>query len=175
MSSERAPDDPDAQRPERDHPGKDGISIADPEDYNRTRRLRQIHDAKERVTKTIREEGDKVSSDPRNGGITRGRYREKVKDALIDYLIEVEPLMLNEKIDGEDVWNETEVEEDPEGDPITLERIVEENGYVPGESEDSVPLPINVSRKAWRPATRFLTNQVGFGLELDEGLPTDKL
>lgn len=151
------------------------VTIDDPDDYNRHRRLRQVHEARERVPETIREEGERVSNNPTGGEITQARYREIVADALIEYLIELEPVMLDEDIEfGKEFWANKQVETDGQDQDITLKRIVEENGVVQDEDGSNVPLTIGVSRNAFRLANRFL-NKIGFGLGVDEGMPTDKI
>jgi len=149
-----------------------GVGVADPEDYLLTRRLRQIMDARDRVAETIRERKDEVVDDTRQGGITRAKYRELVADVLIEYLIEIEPILRHDDLDEDvTVWTDR-ITTDPAGGSITLGRIVEEGGIVPDGNGNEVPLPVDVSRAAYRAANRFLTN-VGFGVRLDSGLPSD--
>lgn len=143
----------------------------DPENFNLHRRLRQIHNAKEQVPETIREEAKRVVDDPRDPGITEGRYRELVADAVLNFIIEVEPLMRNDDLDGTDVWDEEAVISiDDQG--LTLEDVVEQNGYVTTE-EGTEPLPISASREAYRATNRFLAN-AGFGVKLDEQMPAEE-
>lgn len=150
------------------------LTVEDPENYNLSRRLRQIHDARERVPDTIREEANRVSSGRRDDGeITHYRYREIVTDALIDYLIELEPLMLNDDIDTEtNYWSGYEVATDGEGRQVTLKRIVDHNGEVAGDGEDDRPLSVGEVRAAFRAANRFFAD-AGLGVSLDEGLATE--
>lgn len=156
------------------------ITVADPDNYNIARRLRQIHNARERFPEVVREESERVSDSPRGPGITPGRYRELVADALIDYIIEVEPLMrsgeLNKKQDGfgTEFWSEKTVWKAPDGKEVTLQYIVEHDGVVPAEDGDeSQAIPINVARKAYRMTNRFVA-QVGLGVELDSNLPIEE-
>lgn len=148
------------------------FGVADPDDYLLMRRLRQIMDARERFAETVRERKDDVVSDDRQTGITFRRYRELVADAAIEYLVEVEPLLRHDDLEEEQsIWAES-IDTDPQGGAITCKRIVESGGTVPDESGEPVPLPVSVSRGAYRAVNRFLST-VGFGVRLDSGLPTD--
>lgn len=170
-------------------PSDDVLQVADPEDYNQNRRLRQIHNARERFPRVAREEYERVDGDD-GGEISLDRYQEIITDALIDYLIEVEPLMRNKSLiksslddvddreslpDASPFWNEETIEVDG-GREVTLETIVEENGYVRSAEGDGEPqtLRLRDARAAYRLTNRYL-ERVGFGLELDQGLPTDSI
>lgn len=153
---------------------KENPEIVDPDNYNLARRFKQIHDARERFPEVKREESKRVAKDEKAGGITKGRYRQIVSDALIDYLIEVEPLMRNENLEHGDVyWSEKNIGEDGAGNQITLGLIVDQNGYVHDESGNRVPLPIPMSQKAYRMANRFVAD-AGIGLDIDTGLPIER-
>jgi hypothetical protein len=145
-------------------------TVADPENYNLQRRLRQIHNARERFPETVREEQDRVvSPDRRENGITEDRYLEIVTEALLDYLIELEPLMRNDDLEtGTDYWNGFEVTTDKHGDAVTIKRIVESDGNLPMSDTDG-PLTLKTARAAYRAANRFVA-EAGLGVELDDGL-----
>lgn len=143
----------------------------DPENFNLHRRLRQIHDAKEQVPVTIREEAKNVVDDPRDPGITYDRYEERVVDAVLNYIIEVEPLMMRDDLDGTDVWDE-EAAIEVDGREFTLQDLVEQNGYISIDDGDQ-PLPVSASRQAYRATNRFLST-AGFGVKLDEQLPAEE-
>lgn len=141
------------------------VSVADPEDYVQTRRLREIHDARERVPTTIREESDRIGED-----ITQERYREIITDTLVDYIIEVEPLLRDEQLDlEEDYWSDVGISV-AEGE-TTLEEIVNENGAVSG---DGGSLTVEEVRNAFRVVNRFLYD-ADLDLETEQGLPEDTI
>jgi hypothetical protein len=147
--------------------------IKDPNQYFELRRLRQIASAKERVPEVIRVGRRNLVDDEREDGITPQRYREIVAEAVIEFAVELEPIMLHDECDGgEATWTDA-VATDPQGEPISLERIVEEDGQVVDENGDAVPLPISVSRAAYRHCSRFLSG-VGFGVSFDGGLDIER-
>lgn len=156
------------------HGRQDRPQIEDPENYNLRRRLQQIHDRKENVPTTIREESRNVVEDPRNtNGITEERYRELVKDAVIDYIVELEPLMTSDEHPlDQDYWKDVGIELEATDGEISLEELVESNGYVDGP-EGEQPLDIATSRRAYRVANRFLS-RAGFGLKFDGSLPHEE-
>lgn len=167
-------------------PISDSLSVRDPEDYNLSRRLRQLHNARERFNEVVRTKSEEAASEE----ITRGRYREVVVAALIEYLIEVEPLLRNTQVNdkredlGLNYWKSEDVLDELRGDPpefigdvekLTLEEIVTSGGYLLDDLDEDGPDPLRIdqSRAAFRLANRFL-GEVGFGLELDEGLPIER-
>lgn len=158
-----APGERDAER---------DLAVSDPEDYLVSRRFRRIMDAREQVSETIRERKDDIVDDPRKSGITQSKYRELVADAIVEYLIEVEPILRHDDLaEDVDVWGEP-VATDPDDESITPKRIVDEGGVVPDGNGEMVPLPVNVSRAAYRTVNRFLA-EIGFGVPVDRGLPVD--
>lgn len=168
----------ESQSPSRsdDGIGQQQATVADPDDYNQTRRLRQIHDARERFPEVVREEAERVVEDKRMEGITRDRYREIVSDALLDYLIEVEPVMrqahASDKTDlEEDYWDGESVIDG--GEDVTLKDIVDANARLEGDEGEEQPLTVGQARTAYRVANRFLSD-IGFGIEFDDGLPRDE-
>ncbi|QLD84623.1 hypothetical protein HWV23_02760 [Natronomonas halophila] len=143
----------------------------DPENFNLRRRLRQIHNAKEQVPETISEEAKRVVDDPRDPGISEERYYELVADAVLNFIIEVEPLMQNDDLDGTDAWDEDPVFQVNDIE-YTLKDIVENDGVI--ETEDGrQPIPISASRKAYRATNRFLST-AGFGVEFDQKMPAEE-
>lgn len=177
-------------KPGEEPPGS-SIEVADPDDYNRARRLRQVHDAREAFKNTFEEADEALSAEE----ITEDRFDERVADALIWYIIEVEPIIdarrrREEEIrdrkrreaeergdDPEDVdlddysdyWDEREVD-GPDGETFTLERIVEDDGVVDPDADEPNIIPSEVSKKAFRMVNRFM-NESGFGLRFDKNLP----
>jgi hypothetical protein len=143
----------------------------DPENFNLRRRLQQIHNAKEKVPETIREERKRVVEDPRDPGITQETYRELVANAVLNFIIEVEPLMQNEGVEGTDIWDDEDVV--TIGDvEYTLKELVEQNGYLKIEDSEG-PMPIWASRQAYRATNRFLAS-AGLGVKLDEKMPSEE-
>lgn len=202
------------------------LEVSDPSEYNETRRLRQIHKARERVEEAILEGFEDVADsirDPEN-------YAEYVAECLLLYLLQVEPLLTSSTVLGEivddprseevivnrrhlvDFWYRAQIEpllassealgelilERPDQDetadgrlvegrrdeadfwdtitieiedhgPVTLEEILEEDAIF-----DDRVISVSESRKAYRLINRFL-NEIGFGLQFDEGLPEDEL
>jgi len=146
--------------------------VEDPNQYFELRRLRQILEAKERVPEVIRVGRRNIVDDKRDDGITRERYREIVAEAVIEFAVELEPIMLHGDCEGGEVAWKKEVATDPNGDAISLKRIVEEDGVVVDEDGNSVPLPVSVSRSAYRHCSKFLSN-IGFGVSFGNGGPID--
>lgn len=177
-------------KPGEEPPGS-RIEVADPDDYNRARRLRQVHDAREAFKTTFEEADEALSAEE----ITDDRFAERVADALIWYIIEVEPIIearrrreeeIRERKEREaeergddpddldheeysDYWADREVE-GPGGEAFTLEQIVENDGVVDPSAEEAEIIPPEVSKKAFRMVNRFL-NESGFGLRFDKNLP----
>jgi hypothetical protein len=159
-------------------PQDDNASVEDPHDLNRRRRFQQIHDARERFPEIRREHRERVitNEDARNpdGEITQRRYREIVANALVDYLSEVEPLLLrahntepergDEDGPGPGAYYDSRAIRTDDGD-ITLRNILEHNGKPLGE-----PLTIQQSRSAYRLCNQFLAD-VGLDLDFERGLP----
>jgi hypothetical protein len=143
------------------------LQVEDPEDYNQNRRLAQIHDARQRFQRAIREEGRRAE----RGDINNERYRELVAEALIEYLIEIEPVIARATVeDDEDhPWDETAVAEDGAGEVITLERIVDGGGWLRVGEDKTLP-SINQCRQCYRHANRYLA-EVGLGVKMGVGLP----
>jgi len=158
-----------AQEPADDDTFERTARIEDPNQYFELRRLRQISEAKERVPEVIRVGRRNLVEDERQDGITQERYREVVAEAVIEFAVELEPIMMHEECEGgEETWSE-EIDTDPKGESITLGRIVEDDGRVVDEDGNSVPLPVSVSRAAYRHCSRFLSG-IGFGVSFDGGL-----
>lgn len=151
-------------------PAGDGVTVADPEDYVQARRLREIHDARQRVPESIREEADRIG-----GGINRERYNEIITDALVDYAIQLEPLLRDDEIETEeDYWSGEAVVDVGRNGGVTIEEIVEESGRIDTRGGETAPLTPTQVREATRHLNRFLY-EIGLDIETDEGLPEDKL
>lgn len=181
-----------ASTPDGGPDGDGSLEVADPDDYNQTRRLRQIHRSRERVEEAILEGREDLAA----GDRSRENYDEYVLEALLLYVIQAEPLLTAPAIHGVGPHNETrkearfwrevevigEEDDDGEAESETLVETIEVNGSEvtlseilenDGEIEDET-LSVPDSRKAYRLVNRFL-NEVGLGLPFDEGLPEDEL
>lgn len=141
----------------RDSAFEDSLTdhVVDPEDYNRTQRFKEIHQARQRVTEFLSE-----MEMPEEGG---GRYglREATRLAYFVslYILELEPLIIRSDINHSDL----------PGDDSML-RYAYRMGLKPGEtSEEQTPAP-QESMRYFSAANRFYA-RVGMDLELaeDEG------
>lgn len=154
---------------DRDRPrgAKRRLEINDPEEYSTGRRLRQVHDAKEKFPERVREEQDRLEDEE----ISEGRFREVISETLAWYLMEIEPVVESDELDGrgEDVveaWRD-----EPIGDvELTLEEIVNGMGY----TEEREPLSLVDATAAYRKANKIM-HRARLGLQVDDGLPEDEL
>lgn len=97
------------------------ITVDDPEDYNLTRRFRQIHNARDHVTDVMEDSGEKAA----RGEMPPGRYREVLAQAVAAYAMELEWFMREEDEDGELV-------ESPIWDTVRIEAPRHPDGYIEG-------------------------------------------
>lgn len=154
------------------HPaGENSLQVTDPEDFNTQRRLRQLHNAREQFPRIRREAREKYNpANERRSELTEEAYFEKVANALLDYLSEVEPVVISLEEDDErrELWTDDPVDDRDDADDLTLEDILEQAGKRENEDEEMVPISEATSRKAYRKANKFLA-EVGLGLNLDTG------
>lgn len=136
--------------------------ISDPDDYNLRRRLRQLHDAKDRVrelrdTTLRREQFDR--------SFTKAQRDLFVAEAVTDYIDELEPLL--DKIERADEFLEQEVATIND-ETITLRDIQASRGTITIEDKTH-RIPYQASMDAWRECNRYF-EQVA-GVVFDEEMP----
>lgn len=144
---------------------REGVErIADPDQYSHRRRLRQIHDAKERVL------------DVKSRAVQRAEYsttqftdrqRDRlIAEAVVDYIAELEPV-LQQNENWEAFASEPLYGQDVE---TTIEQFLQTRGTDPNEGYN--PYLFSVSMKAWRVCNRYF-EQVA-GAEFEQGsLPSE--
>lgn len=113
--------------PERDGDGDDEpkISVDDPDDYNLTRRFRQIHGARDHVKDVAEEYGRNTNDEYAE------QYRELLAQSVASYAIELEPLMTDHE-SGERIWTRAEIDapRHPEGKLTGIEDFVTQYGRI---------------------------------------------
>lgn len=137
----------------------DRIRVADPKQYTQNRRLEQIHNGRDRVPQ-VRRKGYELLHDT-SVAFREPEYRRHVAEAVIDYGVELEPIISRSDFDVLD-------QELPNSNS-TIKDILDsggqaENGYI----------SVNQSRWVRRQFDRFMA-EVGLGVDLDAGLPEDEL
>lgn len=160
-----------------DRPQKEGLMdsdegeqedkrIADPENYNLSRRLRQLHDAKESVVE-IKDRA--VNQEAVDSNFSPSQRDQFVAEKLIDYIRELRPLM--KLRENEDDFLNEEVGT-VGGQELTLRQICETHGQV--EIEDGQAwIPYQVSMTAWDLCNDYM-EQIAGGTFETQGLPTDE-
>jgi hypothetical protein len=154
-------------------------SVTDPEDFNAQRRLRQIHDARERFPEVRREARERYNpSNPRNSDLDKEAYFERVAQALVDYLVEIEPIAKRGATDPDDEhhqkWDDDPVVTDADENDLTLLDILNQDGEMLRDDVEDAdepvmgPLTETASRKAYRQANQMI-NDIGLGVGLEKG------
>jgi hypothetical protein len=130
--------------------------VTDPEDYNRTQRFKEIHEARQRVSEHISE-----MDIPKTGGSTYNLAEGTRLAHLVSlYIMELEPLIVQSEIDDGDL-----VSGSVDGD--SLLQFAARLGVKPGEgSAPETPAP-QESIHYFSAANRFYA-KVGMDLELSE-------
>lgn len=99
------------------------LLLADPDDYHRAQRLKEIHDARRQAAKARREAADKYD-DIRHPEDRRNRQHAYLGRRVHQYGIELEPLIDATNVDTE--W--------PDNLPwLTFADYLDSMGYVPGD------------------------------------------
>lgn len=150
---------PDGPETESEEEEDDRIRVADPKQYTQNRRLEQTHNARDRVPQ-VRRKGYELLHDT-SVGFRDSDYRRHVAQAVIDYGVELEPIISRSDSDVLD-------QELPNTDS-TIKDILDTGG----QTEDGY-ISLNQSRWVKRQFDQFMA-QVGLGVDLDAGLPEDEL
>jgi hypothetical protein len=144
--------------------------IADPDDYNLRRRLKQLHNAKEHV-KTRKDTLLHREQQQRGRAWTADKRDRFIAEALVDYIHELRPLL--KKNDQEDEFLSEEVGA-VNSTMVTIETIVDGRGYIPkngsanryGIGEDSgMYLPYQYSMVAWDICNDYFEDVAGVVFE----------
>jgi len=138
--------------------------IADPENYNLRRRLKQLHDAKERVRNTA---DSAVRMEMTDRSFTVQKRDRLVAEAVADYILELKSL-LKKRGEDEDFLN-TEIGT-VENQEITLEYIAQNRGSLTGGG-DSTVIPYDASMSAWAVCNDNLDEFAGAEFEEDSTPP----
>jgi hypothetical protein len=133
----------------------DGVNhhVVDPEDYNRTQRFKEIHEARQRVSEFVTQ-----MEMPEGGDSYYPREATRLAYLVALYILELEPLIVQSDFGKGDLV--------PEGSKYgSLRKFAATMGYQ-RHSEDGTkpPSPVNVMQ-IFSAANRFYA-QVGMDLEL---------
>lgn len=124
-----------SDRPENGHQFEDRFAerVVDPEDYNRTQRFKEIHQARQRVTDYMAKIEDRLLGDDRNHkpGTAPTFAHEQLAFRVALYIMEIEPLL--SKKGGDDPYMS---EHFPESSPINDLRHFAYNSGILREYDD---------------------------------------
>ena len=153
--------------------------VADPDDYNLRRRLRQLHDAKEAV-KTRKDES--LQLERINRSFTASQRDRFIAEKLVDYIHELRPLL--RKAGREEGFLHERVGTVNEID-VTIESIIDNRGYIPNDdpntqtdnSDSGTYIPYEMSMAAWNICNDYFEDLAGAVFEPSspgpEGNPVD--
>lgn len=147
--------------------------LADPEDYNLRRRLRQLHDAKQAV---IDSKDRAVNATVIEESISKPQRDRIVAEKLIDYVRELRPVLDKRTSDTDHKETDAEsfLEEDVtelDGETITLRMIVDQHGQIQTENNEGW-IPYQVSMMAWDCCNTYF-EEIGGAVFETESLPVD--
>ncbi len=146
------------QREHRDGREEPEQRLADPDNYNLRRRLRQLHDAREYVKEV---KNETIGRNMANSGRNKIDPDPAVAEAVTDYVDELLPILSRRDQDDEFL------EEEIDGVDITVGDYVRTRGRVGGESVD-----YQTSMVVWRLCNRYFEQVAGPEFE-DESLPKE--
>lgn len=158
-------DDPTTNsRDEADDQTADGVErIADPDNYNLRRRLKQLHDAKERVRERKSKAVYKELTDRKFKAWKRDQL---VAEAVVDYINDLRSLLAGkDEADVESFLNESISIDD--STRITIADFVRTRGYPP--RQDDI-VHYSVSMEVWRICNDHFEEVAGAEFE-QQGLP----
>lgn len=162
MSTDRPGGDPNAERGDQD----DSIErIADPEDYAKRRRLRQLYDAREHV-RDVKNRAHRLEITERS--VSKQRRDRIIAEALVDYIAELRPIL--DRRGDDEAFLEEEVET-KNGTSITLGDIRTQRGQINTDSGGRF-IAYQTSMRAWDVANTYFEEIAGATFET-EGLPKD--
>lgn len=161
MSSDGSVDGAD---PATNGEGDDIERIVDPDNYNLRRRLKQLHDARERV----RERKSKaLSLEMRRRDFSAQRRDRLVAEAAVDYINELLPVV-KRKGDAEDFGSKT-VDLGRDGE-VSVEEFAQSRGTT--DDDGRVPYPYQVSMEIWNICNTYFEQIAGAEFE-QQGLPAE--
>lgn len=144
----------DSVQPDESDSGDTAIErIADPENYNVRRRLKQLHDAKERARDT--------SARAARAEITNRKFDETQRDRLIaeavaDYILELKSVLrMREEFDEERFLSMRAAT--VRDDKVSVGDIVNRRGVL----KNSEPIPYQASMGAWDICNQFMDRIAG--------------
>jgi len=144
---------------------REGIEqIADPDDYNTRRRLRQLHDARERVKEMKNNVLDQEANNPRR--TDQSLARRNVAETVVDYILELRPILAQPELQREEEFLAEEIET-VDGEPITFQDLTKRNWFDDG----NVP-SLRTSMRAWDLCNDYLEEIAGAMFE-ENSLPSD--
>jgi hypothetical protein len=133
--------------------------ITDPEDYSLRRRLRQLHDARERV-RDINNRATRAEITTRD--FTTDQRDRLVAEAVADYILELTSLMQGSDDHDADEFLDQNITTDDGDHQLTLNDIVARRG--------AASIPYLVSMQAWDRCNQKFDQMAG--PEFDSGMPT---
>jgi len=139
--------------------------IEDPDNYNYRRRLKQLHDARERVIDIKNRALNIQQMERAFSAEKRDRY---ITERVVDYVHELRPLL--EKQGTEDVFLSEEIGS-VDGESITMDRFAERRGRI-STGEGTRAIPYEASMEAWHICNSYFERVAGPEFE-DGSLPSD--
>lgn len=142
--------------------GRGAERIADPDDYNTRRRLKQLHDAKELVKLEKNDAINDELRDPRKHD--RQLHRRNVAEVLADYILELRPIL--QKLEMEEQFLQEEVE--ASSGIVKVEDFRKREWF---DDQENAPT-IRTSMYVWDVCNDYLERVAGAMFERN-GLPSD--
>lgn len=173
MSSE-APTGSVGDRSGEDSEQATGVErIADPEDYAKRRRLKQLHDARDRV-REIKDEAFRLEKTERT--VSERDRDQFVAEALADYIAELRVVLArrggDEDSGDEEFLNETVMTRREALAEISIDDIRQQRGHVSIE-ERRVPISYETAMRAWDICNSYFEEIAGATFET-EGMPKER-
>lgn len=166
MSSEHRVTDGQSPAAEADGSESDGVErIADPDNYNVRRRLKQLHDAKERVREV---KGRALQLQMTSREFTTRQRDRFVAEAVVDYINELETVL--EQTDEADDFRQETV--DVGDGTVTVEDFCDGRGSV-NVGDGPELASFEVSMEVWRICNRHFERVAGTEFE-SKGLPHEE-
>lgn len=151
---------------------REKFTVQDPEDYQKTRRLKQIHRTKREVLK-IRRKREELIQDYDNVFRKSGleMYKQKLATAVSQYGSELYPLVQQGREKG--VLDERHLRTQVHGDAPVVDVIefIHSDGSIEYQGDTITP-PEHATMDVYRQLNQILT-ELGLGLEIEEEQATD--
>jgi len=141
--------------------------IADPDDYNLRRRLKELRDAKSDV-KEMKDRAIMLAEDQSNESFWEEDRDRMVADKLVDYIHELRPSLSHGEDSHEKEFLSSSVSLE-DGGEITIEEIATSRGRVDPDSEDWRHLTYQEAMRAWDVCNDYLEKMAGVRFENGAG------